>query len=187
MSMRRFVRGAAIAAAVLAQSHFRGAAASAQEAVAPEHGQRVKVEVACDGTRRWSGCGAGRAIRSEAGSFLGRTGDSLLINADRGDSVLVLPTSSVVRTWAASGTRGNGGIGALVGLVVGGVAAGLIVAPAAGASDSWQGAAYSMGSIGAGALVGALFGAVAGHTVRSDRWAPAVVPRSVPFGDQGWR
>ena len=177
MSVRRILQGAAIAAMVLAQSHLRAAAASAQELVAPEQGQRVRIEVACDGIRRWSGCGVGRSIRSESGSFLGRTGDSLRIEAERGDSVLVLPTSSVVRTWVASGTRGNGGIGALVGLVVGGVAAALIVAPAAGASDSYQGAAYAMGSIGAGALVGALFGAVVGHGMRSDRWAPADVPR----------
>ena len=95
-------------------------------------GQRVKIEIACDRSHQWNGCGNER--RTEKGLFLGSAGDTLRMEVEDGDSVLAIPSEVVSRAWFADGTRHKAGAGAATGCLVG-AAIGLLIAAPMAASD----------------------------------------------------
>lgn len=110
------------------------------------------------------------------GNMQAITDDSLRFVAN--DSTMVLPLSSIKRLDVSVGKKTNGGRGAAIGAVTGGLAFGLVAMASDGScssDDGWcmdlfsPGESFVLGFI-PGAAGGALIGLVIGGSTKTDKW-----------------
>ena len=113
------------------------------------------------------------------GTLLSLDSAGLVIVTGKADSVTV-PRASITAVEVSTGTRSHAGKGALIGLGTG-LLTGVVVGIASSGSDDGDFFDFSSGEWAAGvgltgAVIGTGVGAIVGAVIRTDKWAPAVLP-----------
>jgi hypothetical protein len=117
--------------------------------------------------------------KAVTGTLVSLDSAGLVIATGKADTVTV-PRASITAIEVSTGTRSHAGKGALIGLGTG-LLTGVVVGIAASGSDDGEFLDASSGEWAAGvgltgAVIGTGVGAIIGAVIRTDKWAPAVLP-----------